>query len=58
MDIPDGKIKCHQAPTPYLGGVAIYLSFIGFSSFVYLSSELLIMIPILLFALHKHELNK
>ena len=36
----------------------IYLSFIGFSSFVYLSSELLIMIPILLFALHKHELNK
>jgi UDP-GlcNAc:undecaprenyl-phosphate GlcNAc-1-phosphate transferase len=29
MDIPDGKIKCHQVPIPYLGGVAIYLSFIA-----------------------------
>lgn len=29
MDVPDGKIKCHQAPIPYLGGVAIYLSFIA-----------------------------
>ena len=29
MDVPDGRIKCHQVPIPYLGGVAIYLSFIA-----------------------------
>ncbi len=35
MDVPDGKIKCHQAPIPYLGGVAIYLSFIATLCIVY-----------------------
>lgn len=29
MDVPDGKIKCHKQPIPYLGGVAIYLAFIA-----------------------------
>lgn len=28
MDIPDGRIKKHKEPTPYLGGVAVYLAFI------------------------------
>jgi UDP-GlcNAc:undecaprenyl-phosphate/decaprenyl-phosphate GlcNAc-1-phosphate transferase len=28
MDIPDGQIKKHKNPTPYLGGVAVYLAFI------------------------------
>ncbi len=35
MDVPDGKIKCHSAPIPYLGGVAIYLSFIATLCIVY-----------------------
>ena len=35
MDIPDGKIKCHGAPIPYLGGLAIYLSFIATLCLVY-----------------------
>lgn len=28
LDIPDGSIKKHKEPTPYLGGVAIYIAFI------------------------------
>lgn len=28
MDNPDGAIKRHKAPTPYLGGVAVYTGFI------------------------------
>jgi UDP-GlcNAc:undecaprenyl-phosphate GlcNAc-1-phosphate transferase len=28
LDVPDGKIKNHKTPTPYLGGVAVYLAFI------------------------------
>lgn len=28
LDLPDGKIKNHQAPVPYMGGVAVYLAFI------------------------------
>jgi UDP-GlcNAc:undecaprenyl-phosphate GlcNAc-1-phosphate transferase len=35
LDVPDGKIKCHKAPIPYLGGVAIYLSFIAPLCLVY-----------------------
>ena len=35
MDIPDGKIKCHGVPIPYLGGLAIYLSFIATLCLVY-----------------------
>ena len=29
FDIPDGKIKLHKAPTPCLGGVAVYISFVA-----------------------------
>jgi UDP-GlcNAc:undecaprenyl-phosphate/decaprenyl-phosphate GlcNAc-1-phosphate transferase len=35
MDVPDGKIKCHEIPIPYLGGVAIYLAFIATLCLVY-----------------------
>lgn len=28
LDIPDGKIKKHSAPIPYLGGVALYCGFL------------------------------
>jgi len=28
VDRPDGKLKNHRAPVPYLGGIAIYLSFL------------------------------
>jgi UDP-GlcNAc:undecaprenyl-phosphate/decaprenyl-phosphate GlcNAc-1-phosphate transferase len=28
VDHPDGKLKKHRAPVPYLGGIAIYLSFL------------------------------
>lgn len=29
LDIPDGKVKMHKSPTPYLGGVAVYVGFIA-----------------------------
>ncbi len=29
IDIPDGKIKQHEKPTPYLGGLAVYAGFIA-----------------------------
>lgn len=38
MDNPDGKLKNHKYPIPYLGGVAIYLGFIlslFLSSFIF-----------------------
>lgn len=28
VDRPDGKLKRHKKPIPYLGGIAIYLSFL------------------------------
>lgn len=28
VDVPDGKIKKHRVPVPYLGGLAIYISFV------------------------------
>lgn len=28
LDRPDGNLKRHEEPTPYLGGVAVYLSFL------------------------------
>jgi len=28
LDIPDGVVKNHKRPTPYLGGVALYLGFL------------------------------
>jgi len=42
LDHPDGKLKTHKAPIPYLGGIAIYVSFIVSLSLVFqFSSELL-----------------
>jgi UDP-GlcNAc:undecaprenyl-phosphate GlcNAc-1-phosphate transferase len=35
IDHPDGKLKIHKAPTPYLGGVGIYLGFIVALSLVF-----------------------
>lgn len=35
IDYPDGNLKIHKNPTPYLGGVAIYLGFISTLSIVY-----------------------
>ena len=29
IDEPDGKIKKHKIPTPYLGGVAVYVGFLA-----------------------------
>ncbi len=34
LDIPDGNLKKHKAPTPYLGGLAIWFGFIVSSSLV------------------------
>lgn len=34
LDIPDGKIKCHQKAVPYLGGIALGLGFF-ISSFIF-----------------------
>ncbi|MFC1842842.1 glycosyltransferase family 4 protein [Candidatus Dependentiae bacterium] len=28
LDIPDGSVKIHKEPTPYLGGLAVYFGFI------------------------------
>lgn len=35
VDVPDGNIKTHKAPTPYLGGAALYLGFLGTLSIVF-----------------------
>lgn len=35
LDIPDGKIKKHEKPTPYLGGIAVYLGFISTLALVF-----------------------
>jgi UDP-GlcNAc:undecaprenyl-phosphate GlcNAc-1-phosphate transferase len=35
VDRPDGRLKQHRAPTPYLGGVAVYLAFLGSLAFTY-----------------------
>lgn len=29
LDVPDGKIKKHEKPVPYLGGLAVYIGFIA-----------------------------
>ena len=29
VDNPDGKLKTHKSPTPYLGGIAVYLGFMS-----------------------------
>src|SRR5438093_9674751 len=35
LDAPDGRFKRHRAPTPYLGGVAVYLAFVVTLSLVF-----------------------
>lgn len=35
LDVPDGNIKCHKAPTPYLGGIAVYVAFIATLALAY-----------------------
>jgi UDP-GlcNAc:undecaprenyl-phosphate/decaprenyl-phosphate GlcNAc-1-phosphate transferase len=35
MDVPDGTIKNHKAPVPYMGGIAIYLAFLGAIGLLY-----------------------
>lgn len=35
LDIPNGTIKQHKKPTPYLGGVAVYLGFIASLALVF-----------------------
>lgn len=35
LDIPDGGLKRHKEPTPYLGGLAIYLGFIVTLALIY-----------------------
>lgn len=35
VDSPDGKLKQHREPVPYLGGVAVYLAFLFALAFTY-----------------------
>ncbi len=35
LDKPDGKIKCHKQPVPYLGGLAVYAGFVVPLVFMY-----------------------
>lgn len=35
LDVPDASLKSHGEPTPYLGGVSIYLSFLFSLAFTY-----------------------
>src|SRR3972149_8900988 len=35
VDKPDGKLKTHKEPTPYLGGLSIYLAFLLSLSFTF-----------------------
>lgn len=56
IDIPDGKIKKHTEPTPYLGGVALYCGFLFGSifSFSFTSATFFLLIgttPLLLLGL-------
>lgn len=42
VDRPDGKLKTHRDPVPYLGGIAVYLSFLFALAFTYeFTSEVL-----------------
>jgi UDP-GlcNAc:undecaprenyl-phosphate GlcNAc-1-phosphate transferase len=38
LDVPDGTIKQHKVPVPYLGGVAIYVAFLATLAIVYPST--------------------
>jgi len=35
MDVPDGRLKTHGKPTPYMGGVVIYFAFIAPAALVF-----------------------
>ncbi len=35
LDVPDGKVKCHRQPVPYLGGLAVYVGFISVFFYAY-----------------------
>ena len=35
LDVPDGALKKHKAPVPYMGGIAIYLAFLGSIGLLY-----------------------
>jgi UDP-GlcNAc:undecaprenyl-phosphate GlcNAc-1-phosphate transferase len=35
MDMPDGRIKRHERPTPYLGGLAVYVGFLSSLALVF-----------------------
>ncbi len=39
LDYPDGRIKVHERSIPYLGGIAIYLSFLTTLIFLYKFNE-------------------
>ena len=42
LDRPDGKLKVHQGPVPYMGGVIIYFSFIAPVSLLFEFSQYLL----------------
>lgn len=35
LDVPDGRIKCHKAPVPYLGGLALYIGIVVTLGLIY-----------------------
>ncbi len=35
MDMPDGAIKLHKEPTPYLGGMAVFIGFLCALAFIF-----------------------
>lgn len=35
LDVPDGTLKKHKKPVPYMGGIAIYLAFLGTIGLLY-----------------------
>lgn len=35
LDVPDGQVKLHKEPTPYLGGMAVYIGFLTALAFIF-----------------------
>lgn len=46
MDMPDGVVKRHKEPTPYLGGIAVYLGFLVAVAFVFPAYDQMMLIVI------------